>query len=62
MDQRLIALAVGLLVSRLAHFLEIWALFGSATDFMRGVLDRLPVGGFGAAIRLLARSRRTSLA
>ena len=55
-----IALALGLPISRLAHFLQTCALFGSATDSLQGLHNRLSAGALGSAIWLLARSRRTA--
>jgi hypothetical protein len=48
----------GLLFSSASSFLATFALFGTATGFMRGVLDGLAVVAFCVAIVLLIRSRQ----
>jgi hypothetical protein len=48
----------GLLFSSASSFLTTVALFGTATGFVRGVLDGLAVVAFCVAIVLLIRSRQ----
>ena len=52
-----VVLGAGLLASSVSSFLEIFTLFGTATDFVRGVFDGLSVVAFGVAIFALVRSR-----
>ena len=52
-----VVLSAGLLARSVSSFLEIFTIFGTATDFVRGVFDGLAVVAFGVAIVLLVRSR-----
>lgn len=54
----MVILVAGLLASSVSSFLATFALFGTATGFVRGVLDGLAVVAFCVAIVLLIRSRR----
>lgn len=53
----LIILGVGLLASSVSSFLEHLAIFGMATDFIRGLFDGLAVVAFCVAIFILVQSR-----
>lgn len=53
----LIILAAGLLASSVSSLLEIFSLFGSGTNFVRGFFDGLAVVAFCGAIYLMVRSR-----
>jgi hypothetical protein len=55
-----VVLAAGLLASSVSSFLESFTIFGTATDFARGVFDGLSVVAFCVAIVILVRSRATS--
>lgn len=54
----LVFLGAGLLASSVSSFLVHFAIFGSATDFARGLFDGLSVVAFCVAIFVLVRSRR----
>lgn len=54
-----VALGAGLLASSVSSFLETFTIFGTATDFVRGVFDGLAVVAFCVAIVILVRSRAT---
>lgn len=54
----IIVLVAGLLLSSVSSFLATFALFGTATEFVRGACDGLAVVAFCLAIVLLIRSRR----
>jgi len=54
----LIILGAGLLASSVSSFLGAFALFGTATDFVRGLFDGLSVVAFGVAIIVLVRGRQ----
>ena len=54
----LVFLGAGLLASSVSSFLVHFAIFGNASDFIRGVFDGLSVVAFCVAIFLLVRSRR----
>jgi len=56
----LAVLGAGLLASSVSSFLEVFALFGTATDFVRGLFDGLSVVAFGVAIIVLVRGRRAT--
>ena len=60
--QGLAVLIAGLLASGLSSFFGHFAVLRAATEFMRGALDGLAVVAFGAAIFVLARSRRPGAA
>jgi len=53
-------LAAGLFVSSISSFLEHFALFGTATDFARGLFDGLSVVAFAVTIFVLVRNKRTT--
>jgi hypothetical protein len=52
-----VVLSAGLLASSVSSFLEIFTIFGTATDFVRGVFDGLSVVAFCAVIVILVRSK-----
>jgi hypothetical protein len=54
----LVALGIGLLASSVSSFLETFAIFGTTTEFARGLFDGLSVVAFCVAIFVLVRSRR----
>jgi hypothetical protein len=53
-------LVSGLFNSSTSTFLEHFAIFGTGTDFIRGLFDGLAVVTFGVAIFALVRSRRST--
>jgi hypothetical protein len=56
----LVFLGAGLLASSVSSFLTHFAIFGSTTDFARGLFDGLSVVAFCVAIFVLIRSRGTT--
>jgi hypothetical protein len=54
----LVFLGAGFLASSVSSFLMDFAVFGTATDFARGLFDGLSVVAFCVAIFVLVRSRR----
>jgi hypothetical protein len=54
----LVFLGAGLLASSVSSFLAHFAVFGNATDFIRGVFDGLSVVAFCVAIFVLVRSSK----
>jgi hypothetical protein len=56
----LVFLGAGLLASGVSSFLAHFAVFGIATDFIRGLFDGLSVVTFCVAIFLHVRSRRST--
>jgi len=52
-----VVLGAGLLARSVSSFLETFTIFGTTTDFVRGVFDGLSVVAFGVAIVILVRSR-----
>ena len=51
-------LGAGLLASSVSSFLEDFAIFGNANNFLRGFFDGLSVVAFCIAIFVLIRSKR----
>jgi hypothetical protein len=56
----LVFLGAGLLASSVSSFLVHFAIFGNATDFIKGVFDGLSVVAFCVAIFVLIRSKGTA--
>ena len=54
-----IVLAAGLLASSVSSFLAHFPVFGTATDFTRGLCDGLSVIAFAVGMFMVIRSRRT---
>ena len=52
-----VVLGAGLLASSVSSFLEMFAIFGTATGCVRGVFDGLSVVAFGVATVIPIRSR-----
>jgi hypothetical protein len=52
-----VVLGAGLLASSVSSFIETFTIFGTATDFVRGIFDGLSVVAFCVAIFVLVRSR-----
>ena len=55
-----VVLCAGLLATSVSSFLEFFTLFGTATEFVRGVFDGLSVVASAVAIVILVRSRTAS--
>lgn len=56
----LAVLAAGLFASSISSFFEHFALFGTVTDFTRGLFNGLFAVAFAVAIFVLVRNKRTT--